>query len=92
MVIINSFGTAIIMCIITMICAGVLTQMHLKLLKKSYAYPYYYWDQAIGYFLLPLILALTMGSMGSNGQSFIPNLVNADVSTWMWAIGAAFVF
>lgn len=91
MVIINSFGPAIIMCIITMICWGSHANA-LKLLKKSYAYPYYYWDQAIGYFLLPLLLALTMGSIGTNGQSFIPNLLNADVSTWLWAIGAAFVF
>lgn len=91
MVIINSFGPAIIMCIVTMICWGSHANA-LKLLNKSYAYPYYYWDQAIGYFLLPLILALTMGSIGNNGQSFIPNLLEADLSAWMWAIGAAFVF
>jgi glucose uptake protein len=64
----------------------------LKLLKKTYAYSYYYWDQSIGYFILPLILALTMGSIGKSGQEFIPNLLNADLTTWMWAIGAAFVF
>lgn len=91
MVIINSFGTAIAMCIVTMICWGSHANA-LKLLKKSYAYPYYYWDQALGYFLLPLVLALTMGSIGENGQSFISNLMTADTASWMWAIGAAFVF
>lgn len=91
MVIINSFGTAIIMCIVTMICWGSHANA-LKLLKKTYPYPYYYWDQAIGYFLLPLILALTMGSIGDNGQPFITNLLNAELSTWLWAISAAFVF
>ncbi|MEI6277401.1 MAG: multidrug DMT transporter permease [Prolixibacteraceae bacterium] len=91
MVIINSFGPAIAMCIVTMICWGSHANA-LKLLKKSYAYPYYYWDQALGYFLLPLILALTMGSIGENGQSFISNLMTTDTSSWMWAIGAAFVF
>ncbi len=91
MVIIHSFSLAIIMCIITMICWGSHANA-LKLLKKTYAYPYYYWDQAIGYFLLPLVLALTMGSMGEKGQAFIPNLLEADLSSWLWAIGAAFVF
>jgi glucose uptake protein len=74
-----------------MICWGSHANM-LKMQSKGYAYSYYYWDQAIGYFLLPFILALTMGSTGSNGEAFIPNLLQADLSSWLWAIAAAFVF
>lgn len=91
MYIVNSFNVAILMCIVTMICWGSHANM-LKMQSKGYAYSYYYWDQAIGYFVLPLILALTMGSIGKDGQAFLPNLISADASAWLWAIGAAFVF
>ena len=91
MFIVDSYNLALVMCVVTMICWGSHANM-LKMQSKGYAYSYYYWDQAIGYFLLPLLLALTMGSIGDTGQSFIPNLLQADVSSWLWAIGAAFVF
>ena len=91
MYIVDSFNVAILMCVITMICWGSHANM-LKMQSKGYSYSYYYWDQAIGYLLLPLILALTIGSIGSNGESFISNLLNADAASWWWAIAAAFVF
>ncbi|MDL2264763.1 multidrug DMT transporter permease [Parabacteroides sp. OttesenSCG-928-G07] len=91
MYIVDSYNVAILMCVITMICWGSHANM-LKMQSKGYSYSYYYWDQAIGYILLPLILALTMGSIGQEGQAFIPNLLEADASSWLWAIGAAFVF
>ncbi|MDR1201911.1 MAG: GRP family sugar transporter [Tannerellaceae bacterium] len=91
MYIVNSFNVAILMCVITMICWGSHANM-LKMQSKGYSYSYYYWDQAIGYLLLPLLLALTMGSVGSHGEAFIPNLLQADASSWFWAIAAAFVF
>ena len=91
MFIVDSFNVAIMMCVITMICWGSHANM-LKMQSKGYSYSYYYWDQAIGYVLLPLLLALTIGSTGAHGESFISNLQNADASAWMWAIGAAFVF
>ena len=66
MFIVDSYNLALIMCVITMICWGSHANM-LKMQSKGYAYSYYYWDQAIGYFLLPLVLALTMGSIGDSG-------------------------
>ena len=91
MYIVDSFNVAILMCVVTMICWGSHANM-LKMQSKGYSYSYYYWDQAIGYVLLPLLLALTLGSTGGQGESFISNLQNAELSSWLWAIGAAFVF
>ena len=91
MYIVDSFNVAILMCVVTMICWGSHANM-LKMQSKGYSYSYYYWDQAIGYVLLPLLLALTLGSIGGQGESFISNLQNAELSSWLWAIGAAFVF
>lgn len=91
MYIVDSFPVAILLCVITMICWGSHTNL-LKMQSKGYPYSYYYWDQAIGYFLLPLILALTLGSTGTGGEPFISNLLHADAASWGWAVGAAFVF
>ena len=91
MVVINSFTPAIIMCIITMICWGSHANT-LKMVQKSYAYSYYYWDQAIGYLLLPLILGLTMGSIGDTGRSLFKDLAQGSSNTYMWAILGGFVF
>jgi glucose uptake protein len=91
MVLINSFTPAVIMCIITMICWGSHANT-LKMKSKSYAFPFYYWDQAIGYLLLPLIFALTLGSMGSVGRGFINDLLQGDFNSFSMAILAGFVF
>lgn len=43
MVIIDNYSIAVILCIVTMICWGSWANT-LKLAKKDWAYPLYYWD------------------------------------------------
>jgi glucose uptake protein len=38
----------------------------------------FYWDYAVGIFLISLILALTMGSIGHDANSFLNNVRSAD--------------
>ena len=40
----------------------------------------FYWDYAIGIFLISLVLALTMGSTGHDASSFLNNVHSADTS------------
>lgn len=47
---------------------------------KNYRFELFYWDYAIGIFLISLILALTMGSTGNDAQSFLNNVHSADTS------------
>jgi glucose uptake protein len=47
---------------------------------KNYRFELFYWDYAIGIFLISLILAFTMGSSGHNSTSFINNVQSADSS------------
>lgn len=91
MTVINSFTPAIIMCIITMICWGSHANT-LKMMPKTYAYSYYYWDQAIGYLLLPLIIGLTMGSVGNTGRSLFEDLGQGSFNSYGMAILGGFVF
>ena len=91
MVVINSFTPAIIMCIITMICWGSHANT-LKMKTASYSYSYYYWDQAIGYFVLPLLIGLTMGSIGGIGRGLLADLAQGSQETFMWAILGGLIF
>lgn len=91
MVVINSFTPAIIMCVITMICWGSHANT-LKMKANSYAFPFYYWDQAIGYLLLPLILGLTLGSSGDSGRGLIEDLLQGNLNAYEMAFIAGFVF
>src|SRR6266436_2594291 len=48
---------------------------------KNYRFELFYWDYAIGIFLISLILALTMGSTGiDDSNSFLNNVHSADTS------------
>src|ERR1700730_7634322 len=47
---------------------------------KGYRFELFYWDYAVGIFLISLVLAFTMGSTGNNSTSFLNNLHTADTS------------
>jgi glucose uptake protein len=86
MVLVESYPVAVLMCIITMICWGSWANTQ-KLASKEWRFQLFYWDYAIGVFLLSLILAFTMGSMGTGGRSFMADLKQADMK-WL---GSAFL-
>jgi glucose uptake protein len=47
---------------------------------KNYRFELFYWDYAIGIFLVSLILALTMGSTGHDANRFLNNVRFADTT------------
>ena len=86
MVVVESYFVAVIMCFITMLCWGSWANTQ-KLAKKEWPFQFFYWDYAIGVFVLSLIIALTMGSSGSAGRSFLHDLGQAGGK----ALGSAFL-
>ena len=86
MFIIESYPVAVVMCIITMLCWGSWANTQ-KLASKEWRFQLFYWDYAIGVFLLALILAFTLGSTGSGGRGFIADFQQADAK-WL---GSAFL-
>jgi glucose uptake protein len=81
MIIVESYPVAVLMCLITMLCWGSWANTQ-KLASKEWRFQLFYWDYAIGVFLLSLLLAFTMGSTGSGGRGFLADLHQAD-SQWL---------
>jgi glucose uptake protein len=81
MFIVESYPLAVVMCLITMLCWGSWANTQ-KLATKEWRFQLFYWDYAIGVFLLSLLLAFTMGSTGAGGRGFLADLHQAD-SQWL---------
>ncbi|MHC4531032.1 MAG: multidrug DMT transporter permease [Planctomycetota bacterium] len=77
MVIVHLYPLAVVMCFVTMLCWGSWANTQ-KLASKEWRFQLFYWDYAIGVLLLSLILAFTMGSIGSEGRGFISDLGQAS--------------
>jgi glucose uptake protein len=67
---------ALLMMITSAICWGSWANTYKGV--KNYRFELFYWDYAIGIFLISLVLALTMGSTGHDSSSFLKNVQAAD--------------
>ncbi|MBZ5720207.1 MAG: multidrug DMT transporter permease [Acidobacteriia bacterium] len=74
----NSMGVALVMMITSAICWGSWANTYKGV--KGYRFELFYWDYALGIFLISLILAFTMGSTGHDASSFLNNVHSADTS------------
>ena len=79
MFIVNSYALAILFCFITMLCWGSWANTQ-KLASRNWRFELFYWDYVIGILLFSIISALTLGSIGDEGRSFMDDLRQADSS------------
>jgi glucose uptake protein len=86
MFVVTSYSTAIVLCIVTMLCWGSWANMQ-KLSSKSWPFQLFYWDYTLGILILALVLAFTMGSHGLGGRGFLADVAQAKMS-WL---GSAFI-
>jgi glucose uptake protein len=86
----QSLGIALLMMITSAICWGSWANTYKGV--KNYRFELFYWDYAVGIFLISVVLALTMGSTGQNEFSFLNNVHAADNSNIIHALigGALF--
>jgi glucose uptake protein len=73
-----SLTIALLMMITSAICWGSWANTFKGV--KNYRFELFYWDYAIGIFLISLVLAFTMGSSGHDSTSFVNNVQAADAS------------
>ena len=86
MFIVNNYLLAIIFCFITMLSWGSWANTQ-KLAGKTWRFELFYWDYVIGILLFSLLSAFTLGSIGTEGRSFISDLYQAELHN----IGSAFL-
>ena len=77
MFIIQSYGTAVLFCIVTMLCWGSWANTQ-KLAAGSWRFELFYWDYVLGIVALALLLAFTLGSIGDGGRPFLADVQQAD--------------
>jgi glucose uptake protein len=85
-----SFSIALIMTIVSAICWGSWANTFKG--TKNYRFELFYWDYAVGIFLISLIFALTMGSLHNDATSFLNNLQAADKSNIIYALIGGMIF
>jgi glucose uptake protein len=91
MTIIQSYPIAVVLCLITMLCWGSWANT-MKLTSKEWHFPLYYWDYCLGVLLFSLVFALTLGSIGTAGRSFITDLSQASSANLLKAVTAGAIF
>ena len=91
MFIIESYTTAILFCLITMLCWGSWANTQ-KLASSNWRFELFYWDYVIGILLVSLLFAFTLGSSGSGGRSFLADVAQADRASIFSAILGGIIF
>ncbi|MES1220482.1 MAG: multidrug DMT transporter permease, partial [Bacteroidota bacterium] len=91
MFIIENYSTAILFCVITMLCWGSWANTQ-KLAASTWRFELFYWDYVFGILLFSLIFAFTLGSSGSGGRSFIEDIQQADNSNIFSAVVGGIIF
>ncbi len=69
---------ALLMMIVSAVCWGSWANTYKGV--KNYRFELFYWDYAVGIFVVSVVLALTLGSNGHDSASFLNNLQQADAA------------
>ncbi|RLQ21804.1 multidrug DMT transporter permease [Seongchinamella sediminis] len=91
MFIVESYGVAVALCFVTMLCWGSWANTQ-KLATQEWRFQLFYWDYSIGVLLLALLLAFTLGSSGEQGRSFVEDISQASPEAIKMALLGGAVF
>ena len=91
MFIVESYGVAVALCFVTMLCWGSWANTQ-KLASQEWRFQLFYWDYSIGVLLLALLLAFTLGSSGEQGRSFVEDISQASPEAIKMALLGGAVF
>ena len=77
MYIIETYGVAVIFCVITMMAWGSWANTQ-KLTSKMWRFELFYWDYVFGIVFFALVMALTAGNFGNEGRPFLEDISQAS--------------
>jgi glucose uptake protein len=91
MFILENYSTAVIFCVITMLCWGSWANTQ-KLAAGTWRFELFYWDYIIGILVLTLLFAFTLGSNGTQGRGFMADVAQAGSNNLFSAIVGGIIF
>src|SRR5215467_10536169 len=86
----HSLAIALLMMVTSAICWGSWANTYKGV--RNYRFELFYWDYAVGIFLISLVLAFTMGSTSNDASSFLNNIHSADRSNFLYTLIGGAVF
>jgi glucose uptake protein len=86
----HSFGIALLMILTSAICWGSWANTFKGV--KNYRFELFYWDYALGIFLIAVALAFTLGNTSNGASSFLYNISAADRSNYIYTLAGGAVF
>src|SRR5579859_7890389 len=86
----HTFALALLMMITSAVCWGSWANTFKGV--KGYRFELFYWDYAVGIFLISVILAFTMGSTAADPSSFLNNVRSADGSNILSTLVGGAIF
>jgi glucose uptake protein len=91
MFIVENYGLAILLCVVTMLCWGSWANTT-KLTTKTWRFELLYWDYGFGILIATLLLAFTLGSIGTEGRPFLNDMAQAESHNLVSALTGGVVF
>jgi glucose uptake protein len=86
----QTFTVALLMVIASTICWGSWANTFKG--TRNYRFELFYWDYALGIFLVSLLLAFTLGSLHGDDTSFLANVRSADTTNVIYAVIGGVIF
>ena len=86
----HTFSLALLMILTCAICWGSWANTFKGV--KNYRFELFYWDYALGIFLIAVVLAFTMGSVSNDASSFLNNIRTADRSNFLYTLAGGAIF
>ncbi len=91
MFILENYSTAVIFCVVTMLCWGSWANTQ-KMAAANWRFELFYWDYVAGILLMSLLFAFTLGSTGSHGRSFMEDIYQASAGNLLSAFTGGVIF
>ena len=86
----QTYIATLVLTILTMLCWGSWANTYKGV--KNYRFELFYWDYALGIFLIAVALAFTMGNTSNDASSFLNNIRSADRSNFIYTLAGGAVF